>query len=202
MANIEKARCILQDAQTMWEGKFGHIEEALAALSDKNQASSTRKFSIGQRVEKYTGDYTAIGEIRSVFETKNGAVRYVVQHNDGILHIYSAANLRALKEEKPEEVWTADGVSVHTNMGPEVIAICQGLIIGRDDDLSRSRALRIARLPILERAAKRVADAASALLKPGRTIWTQQYDPELGLDAQELKNAADTLRSILNQEDK
>ncbi|WP_202032423.1 hypothetical protein [Agrobacterium vitis] len=55
-------------------------------------------FTIGDLVEKYTGDYTAKGEVRGIFATTRGAVRYVVEHQaDGggsFCHIYSEKNLR------------------------------------------------------------------------------------------------------------
>jgi hypothetical protein len=51
-------------------------------------------FEIGDRVEKYTGDYQLIGEVRAVFATKRGKIRYVVEHDPGFLHIYSESNLR------------------------------------------------------------------------------------------------------------
>ncbi|WP_234892227.1 hypothetical protein [Agrobacterium vitis] len=55
-------------------------------------------FAIGDLVEKYTGDYTAKGEVRGIFATTRGAVRYVVEHQaDGggsFCHIYSEKNLR------------------------------------------------------------------------------------------------------------
>ena len=55
---------------------------------------------IGDKVEKYTGDYTIPGEVRAIFTMKNGAVRYVVEHEavggGAFLHIYSEKNLRPI----------------------------------------------------------------------------------------------------------
>lgn len=51
-------------------------------------------FSVGDPVEKYTGDYQLPGEVRAVFTTRAGKVRYVVEHDPGFLHIYSGLNLR------------------------------------------------------------------------------------------------------------
>lgn len=51
-------------------------------------------FAVGETVEKYTGDYTLLGEVRAVFETIRGKTRYVVEHSPGFLHIYSGMNLR------------------------------------------------------------------------------------------------------------
>jgi hypothetical protein len=51
-------------------------------------------FAIGDEVEKFTGDYQLAGEVRAVFTTRRGKVRYVVEHEPGFLHIYSPDNLR------------------------------------------------------------------------------------------------------------
>lgn len=48
---------------------------------------------IGKRVSKTGGDYSFDGEIRAVFRKKSGVVRYVVENDQGILHIFSAANI-------------------------------------------------------------------------------------------------------------
>lgn len=76
-------------------------------------------FAIGDRVEKFTGDYRLAGEVRAVIDVHGDGkvIRYTVRHDvpDGgwFLHIYSAANLRAVDtdfgrnrvplEERPEE---------------------------------------------------------------------------------------------------
>lgn len=60
------------------------------------------EYTIGQQVEKHTGDYRAKGEVRGIFTMTSGAVRYVVEHRaeggGSFCHIYSAANLRAVEE--------------------------------------------------------------------------------------------------------
>ncbi len=57
------------------------------------------EWQIGDQVEKFTGDYSAFGEVRGIFTLKNGAVRYAVEHNaeggGSFAHIYSAKNLRS-----------------------------------------------------------------------------------------------------------
>lgn len=53
---------------------------------------------IGDLVEKYTGDYQLKGEVRAIFLTKAGKIRYVVEHEPGFLHIYSGANLRVVRD--------------------------------------------------------------------------------------------------------
>lgn len=57
-----------------------------------------RNLGIGDQVRKVTGDYHLNGEVRAVFKTKAGKVRYVVEHPPGFLHIYSEANLKLLAE--------------------------------------------------------------------------------------------------------
>lgn len=55
-------------------------------------------FDVGDVVEKFTGDYQLTGRVVAVFRTNAGKTRYVVEHDAGFLHIYSAANLRKLQE--------------------------------------------------------------------------------------------------------
>ena len=51
--------------------------------------------TVGTKVEKVGGDYTFVGVIVSVFTKLNPAhVRYVVEDDRGVLHVYSAKNLR------------------------------------------------------------------------------------------------------------
>lgn len=72
-------------------GGPGAVADAVAGLH--RDALATR-FQVGDRVEKWTGDYQAVGEVRAVFTTRAGKVRYVVEHTPGFLHIYGPANLR------------------------------------------------------------------------------------------------------------
>lgn len=50
---------------------------------------------VGGQFIKKGGDYKFAGEVRAVFTKKSGVVRYVVENDDGILHIFSAANAQA-----------------------------------------------------------------------------------------------------------
>ncbi len=52
-------------------------------------------FQIGDIVEKYTGDYQLLGEVRGYFRTKAGNLKYVVEHEPGFVHIYNGNQLRA-----------------------------------------------------------------------------------------------------------
>jgi len=58
-------------------------------------------FQIYDRVIKDGGDYTFRGQVVAIFQKKSGAVRYVVENDDGILHIFSAANLTLLSRHEP-----------------------------------------------------------------------------------------------------
>lgn len=49
---------------------------------------------VGHKVEKTGGDYTFVGIVVARFEKLSGMIRYVVEDDRGILHIYSAKNLR------------------------------------------------------------------------------------------------------------
>jgi hypothetical protein len=51
------------------------------------------RFTEGQRVVKETGDYKFEGEIRSVFSKRSGAIRYCVENDEGIIHIFSEHQL-------------------------------------------------------------------------------------------------------------
>ena len=48
---------------------------------------------VGDFVRKYKGDYKFAGTAVSVFRKSSGVVRYVVENDDGILHIFSESQL-------------------------------------------------------------------------------------------------------------
>jgi len=51
---------------------------------------------VGTKVLKYSGDYQLEGEVRAIFTTKRGKLRYVVEHEPGFLHIYSEKNIKEI----------------------------------------------------------------------------------------------------------
>jgi len=51
-------------------------------------------FYFGDRVSKIGGDYRFDGEIRGVVTKLSGALRYVVEDDRGVLHVFSAKQLR------------------------------------------------------------------------------------------------------------
>ncbi len=61
-----------------------------------NQQQQTTEdiLEVGEPVEKIGGDYTFVGNVRSVFTKNSGAIRYVVEDDRGVLHIYNRKNLR------------------------------------------------------------------------------------------------------------
>lgn len=52
------------------------------------------EYGLGDKVEKIGGDYDFRGVIVAGFTKTTGAQRYVVENQDGILHIFSAKNLK------------------------------------------------------------------------------------------------------------
>jgi hypothetical protein len=48
---------------------------------------------VGDKVEKLGGDYRFPGVIVAVFNKLSGQIRYVVEDDRGILHIFSRKNL-------------------------------------------------------------------------------------------------------------
>ena len=51
---------------------------------------------MGDKVEKVGGDYTFVGVIVSDFKKLSGAVRFVVEDDRGVLHVYSEKTLRLI----------------------------------------------------------------------------------------------------------
>lgn len=54
------------------------------------------KFCVGDKVKKIGGDYTFEGVVVSVFTKLSGVIRYVVEDDRGVLHVYSEKNLEHL----------------------------------------------------------------------------------------------------------
>ena len=52
------------------------------------------EFNVGDNVEKVGGDYQFVGTVVSVFKKLSGKIRYVVEDDRGVLHVYSAKNLK------------------------------------------------------------------------------------------------------------
>lgn len=62
-------------------------------------------FKIGDRVEKWTGDYALTGEVRSVYTTKHGEIRYVIEPDHyGLQLIYSPHQLRGINNDTTRHV--------------------------------------------------------------------------------------------------
>ncbi len=51
------------------------------------------RFAVGELVKKVGGDYQFEGQVVAAFAKKSGAIRYVVEDDRGVLHIYSDKNL-------------------------------------------------------------------------------------------------------------
>ena len=57
------------------------------------EATGVQAFSVGDQVSKVGGDYRFDGTVVVVLTKLSGAIRYVVEDDRGVLHIYSAKNL-------------------------------------------------------------------------------------------------------------
>lgn len=55
---------------------------------------------IGSQVKKVGGDYRFDGVVISIFEKLSGQIRYAVEDDRGVIHIYSAKNLAL--QDKPD----------------------------------------------------------------------------------------------------
>jgi hypothetical protein len=65
--------------------------------------SEDTKFQIGDRVYKWTGDYTGPGIVRGISRLATGKVRYLVGHTiiggtGEFLHVYASGNLRSVED--------------------------------------------------------------------------------------------------------
>lgn len=58
------------------------------------------RFYCNERVRKEGGDYTFEGDVRAIVHKRSGAVRYVVENDDGLLFIFSGEQLRRVVEAK------------------------------------------------------------------------------------------------------
>lgn len=56
--------------------------------------TTASEFWLGDNVSKTGGDYRFDGIVVAKFAKLSGIVRYVVEDDRGVLHIYSRANLR------------------------------------------------------------------------------------------------------------
>jgi hypothetical protein len=54
--------------------------------------------AVGQRVTKISGDYRFRGWVVASFEKRNGFRRYVVENDDGILHIFNGKDLAVVAD--------------------------------------------------------------------------------------------------------
>lgn len=73
--------------------EFSRVWAAMLAAAPSPPTDAQGMPEIGKLVSKTGGDYTFTGDIRAVFTKRNGVVRYVVENDDRVLHIFSAANL-------------------------------------------------------------------------------------------------------------
>ncbi len=61
--------------------------------SEQVMSKTGEPLFVGNRVLKTGGDYSFEGEVVAVFKKRSRVWRVVVENNDGILHIFSPAQL-------------------------------------------------------------------------------------------------------------
>lgn len=91
---LREARNHLTTIRAYWlnEATFDLLEKIDAALSAPQEPS----FAIGQPVVKTSGKYHPPGTYRGAVTTEAGDVRVVVEHDYGMLHIYSPEQIAPL----------------------------------------------------------------------------------------------------------
>lgn len=62
----------------------------------------------GDRVKKVGGDYVFVGTVVGIITKRNGKVRYVIENDDGILHIFSHAQLVSTEVPQHEHLKGGD----------------------------------------------------------------------------------------------
>ena len=97
--DIMKAAHHAADAQEEYNSDKNAWED-LAALITKASAGEaceqpTTRFKTKDKVKKVGGDYTFEGEVVAAFPKLSGQIRYVVEDDRGILHVYSDRVLKA-----------------------------------------------------------------------------------------------------------
>jgi protein gp37 len=76
-------------------------ENGRTSVDDRGHWYEPPFFYFGDRVSKVGGDYRFDGEIRGVVTKLSGALRYVVEDDRGVLHVFSAKQLVHHRDEPP-----------------------------------------------------------------------------------------------------
>jgi hypothetical protein len=63
---------------------------------NRDDKLASAAFKLGEHVDKVGGDYTFAGTVVAVFLKLGGAIRYVVEDDRGVLHVYSEKNLELI----------------------------------------------------------------------------------------------------------
>lgn len=128
-------------------------------------------FAIGDHVEKIGGDYTFVGTVVAAFPKLSGAERFVVEDDRGVLHVYSAKNLRAV------------AVTVPNSPSDQYAA-------GFVDGQRAVWALHKAKIAELKAALEKIA---------GMIIVTQTFESEEPVSAQELNISLTSIQEMASR---
>ena len=73
---------------------LGHLTIPAGALAKVEAAIEAERVAVGDMVAKVGGDYAFAGVIVAAFVKRDGKTwRYVVENRDGLLHVFSPAQL-------------------------------------------------------------------------------------------------------------
>jgi hypothetical protein len=70
--------------------------DRLRALPGRADVPVDGRFRVGDPVSKVGGDYRFDGVVVAAFPKRSGAIRYVVEDDRGVLHIYADGNLHLM----------------------------------------------------------------------------------------------------------
>lgn len=74
------------------------------AVDGRGEVPTVLTYSVvGDKVSKVGGDYTFDGVVVSIFKKLSGQQRFVVEDDRGVLHIFSAKNLKYQNQDARQE---------------------------------------------------------------------------------------------------
>lgn len=92
---------VMNDRAKVWERRYFDCAAENARIKSQHERAlldapadvKMGGLSVGARVEKRGGDYTFEGVVVAAFHKRGGEIRFVVENDAGILHIFSEKNL-------------------------------------------------------------------------------------------------------------
>jgi hypothetical protein len=95
MVEIATMRDVLGDIIAFVTTRAGKADEATLARWRDALGEGDTKFKFGDHVVKRGGDYMFKGEVRAVWRKRHGLLRYNIENDDGLVHIFNESQLVA-----------------------------------------------------------------------------------------------------------